>query len=85
MVRNQLPAQVFNTSTTKVAEEMHNFPIYNFLGILNILYMAHCSQYNFDSNNILMILTSCAGTTCHARRKFFAPNCNIFSVSSLLV
>ena len=25
-------------------------------------------------------LTSCAGMTCHARREFFVPNCNIFSV-----
>ena len=85
MVRNQLPAQVFNTSTTKVAEEMHNFPIYNFLGILNILYMAHCSQYNFDNNNILMILTSYAGTTRHARREYFVPNYNIFSVLSIFI
>ena len=25
-------------------------------------------------------LTSCAGTTCHARREYLAQNCNIFSV-----
>ena len=28
-------------------------------------------------------LTSCAGMTCHARREFFVPNCNIFSVSGI--
>ena len=66
MVRSQLPAHVVNTSTTKVVET-HNFSIYHFLDISDILYMAHCSQYNFDNNNILMILTSCVGITCHAR------------------
>ena len=29
-------------------------------------------------------LTSCAGTTCHACRKYLSENCNIFSVLSIL-
>ena len=84
MVRNQLPAQVVNTSTIKMVE-MYNFPIYNFLDSLDILYVAHYSQYNFDTNNILVILTSCAGMTCHARREFFVAKLhnNIFPVPSI--
>ena len=33
--------------------------------------------------NIFVLLTSCAGTTCHARRKHLAQNCNILSVLSI--
>ena len=57
-----------NSRTCEIYVQLQNFPI----------------EKRKLSRVTLKILTSCVRMTCHARRQFFVPSCNIFSVPSVL-